>query len=229
MELFWPTVVLLPTYSDLYFVRIKRILFLFFLFRFLSADAQDSLAYGSGFKFKDGIYLNYQQFRNNKPIPRAKLISNVDTSRLDYIRLLANTKSIHYKDSTGKEQEISPNKLWGFCENSSVYIRFNGDFNKVMVMGTICHFTAMQTTYMNTGPTMGGPNTGTPVTSMQQYILDTKTGAVMDYTLPNLELILKRDPVLYAEFTGLRKGKRKKMMFLYLRKYNEKVVLKFPS
>lgn len=191
-------------------------------------SAQDTLGYGQHFRLRDGIYLDYQQFRQNKPVPRSSIISSNDSTRLDYIRLATNARTLIYRDSSGKTVEINPAKLWGFCENNSVYIRYNNDFNKIVVMGSICHFTAMQTTYMTTGPTYpAGSVYGTPVKSMQQYILDTKTGAVLDYTLANIESILSRDAELHAEFMKLRKTKRKKMMFYYLRKYNERNPLVF--
>lgn len=183
----------------------------------------DSVIYNSDFRFKDGLYLDFESFRHNKPILKSDIVSNSDHNEIDFIRKIAGTKSITYKDSSGIEREISPGKLWGICENNSVYIRYNGDFNKIVVMGNICHFTAMYTTYLSADPGTGGvTGTGAPVESMQQYVLDMQTGRVLDFILPNMEELYKRDEVLYKEFMALKKGKRKKLMFFYLRKYNEK-------
>jgi hypothetical protein len=191
---------------------------------------KDSVIYNSDFKFKDGLYLSFENFRHNKPILKSAIISDFNHEEIDFLRKVVSTKSISYKDSAGITREISPGRLWGFCENSSVYIRYNGDFNKIVVMGSICHFTAMYTTYLSTGPTTpSGTTTGAPVESMQQYVLDMQTGSVLDFILPNMEAIFKRDPELYKEFMALKKGKRKKMMFFYLRKYNEKHPVYFYS
>jgi hypothetical protein len=95
-------------------------------------------------------------------------------------------------------------------------------------MGSLCHFTALYTTYLSGGPTTpGGTTTGAPVESVQQYVLDMQTGKVFDFILPNMEELYKRDEALYKEFMELKKGKRRKMMFFYLRKYNEKHALYF--
>jgi hypothetical protein len=183
----------------------------------------DSVRYNSDFRFKDGIYLNYDAFRHNRPVQKSAIVSNYSREEIDFLRKTVSARTITYKDSTGFTHELNPGKIWGFCENNSVYIRYNGDFNKIVVMGSICHFTAMYTTYLSGGPTTpGGASTGAPVESVQQYVLDIETGRVLDFVLPNMEDLFKRDEVLYKEFMELKKSKRRKMMFFYLRKYNEK-------
>jgi hypothetical protein len=198
------------------------------LFSVVVSAQKDSILYTSDFKFKEGIYLSYESFRANHPVPKASIISDYNHDELDFLRKIVTKRNISYTDSTGHIQEINPSKLWGFCENNSIYIHFSSDFNKIVVMGSICHFTALYTTYLSTGPATGvGQTNGTPVESMQQYILDTQTGKILDFELPEMESILKRDQELYAEFMKMKKGKRKQMMFIYLRKYNERHGLYF--
>ncbi len=210
--------------------RLFLVVFLFCSIALRAQPVQDSVMHAPGFQFREGIYLSFDQFRANRPVPVSRIISEYDSTALDYLRKIVSTKTIRFMNDAGAEEEISPGKLWGFSENNSVYIRFNGDFNKVVVIGSLCHFTAMYTTYMSTGPTtMGGPSTGTPVQSLQQYMLDMRTGQVSDFVLPNVETLLQRDPALYKEFMEIKKRKRKKLVFFYLRKYNERNPLYFPA
>lgn len=205
----------------------KIFLLLIFTCGMLRAQT-DSAAYNSAFRFEDGIYLNFESFRHNKPVPKSAIVSNYSRAEINFLRKAVSAKTISYKDSSGFIHELNPGQLWGFCENNSIYIRMNGDFNKIVVMGSICHFTAMYTTYLSGGPTNpGGVTTGAPVESVQQYVLDMQTGIVYDFVLPHMEDIFKRDEALYKEFMAMKKGKRKKMMFFYLRKYNEKYPLYF--
>ena len=206
-----------------------RIIFILLFFSCGLLHAQkDSVLYNGDFRFKEGIYLNYESFRFNKPILKSAIVSDFDRSEIDFIRKMASTRIISYKDSLGIVREIATEKLWGFSENNSVYIRFSGDFNKIMVVGSLCHFTAMYTTYLSTGPVTGsGQTVGNPVESMQQYVLDIQTGMIQDFVLPNMETIYSRDPELYKEFMALKKGKRKQMMFIYLRKFNDRHPLYF--
>ena len=200
---------------------------LFFLLLTPFAYAQsDSILYTADFTFKPGIYLNFQQFKSNSPVPRSNVKTSGDSTRLDYLKQSMSQKVITYIDSAGALQEIKSIKLWGFCENDAVYINYNNDFNRIVVIGSLSHFTANYTAYMTTDPTYpGGSTYGTPVQSMRQYVLDMQTGAVADFILANMEFYFKRDDVLYKEFMQMGKAKRRKMMFFYLRKYNEHIPL----
>ncbi len=211
-------------------MRTRLPLTFFFLPLFFSVflhAQKDSTLYSPDFKFKEGIYLSFADFISNRPIPKSSIISNNDKNEMDFLRKEMTTRLINYTDSTGKLQTVVPYKLWGFSENNSVYIHYNSDFNKIVVIGSLCHFTATYTSYMTTGPMTGGVGVGTPVESIQQYVLDMKTGMVMDFVLPNMEIIFQRDPDLYKEFMALRKGKRKQLLFFYLRKYNDRHPLYF--
>jgi hypothetical protein len=61
------------------------------------------------------------------------------------------------------------------------------------------------------------------------FMIDFETGNEYEYDLKNLELLLLKDPVLYEEFVTLQNKNQKKMMFVYLRKYNEKHPVYIPS
>jgi hypothetical protein len=209
---------------------IRKLPLVIFLFIATFVSAQDSIPYTAGFKFTDGLYTDFESFRHNKPILKSAIVSGFDHNEIDFLRKIVATKSITYKDNAGMEREINPSGLWGFCENNSVYIHYNGDFNKIVVMGSICHFTAMYTTYLSTGPGVGGTvGAGAPVESVQQYVLDMQTGKVLDFILPNMEELYKRDDALYKEFMAMKKNKRRKLMFFYLRKYNERHTVYFYS
>lgn len=194
----------------------------------LHASAQDSVLYVQGFAFQQGIYLSFQQFQSNSPVPKSAIISSEDSSRLDFIKLVLTKEYVEWKDSSGKIQKTKVSSLWGYSENKSVYVRHNNNFNRIVVIGKVCHFTAYVTDYMYTGPgTYPNQQYGTPVETLQQYILDTETGAIMDYNVATMESILKRDQELYTEFCNLRKRKKKEQLFIYLRKYNERHPLYF--
>jgi hypothetical protein len=64
---------------------------------------------------------------------------------------------------------------------------------------------------------------------MRQYLLDFKTGNVLDYNEESVELLLMTDPVLHDEFSALSNKKKKQLKFLYIRKFNEKNPLYFPN
>ena len=193
----------------------------------LGAQA-DSVQYTQGFAFNAGVYLNYDQFRTNTPVPKSAIVFEGDTSRLDFLRQLLTKDQFQWRDTAGVVHTTRTISTWGYSENKAVYIRYNYSFNRVMVIGSICHFTAYVTNYMYTGPgTYPNQQYGTPVETMQQYIIDTKTGLIYDFNPASMEMILQRDSVLSAEYAGLKKKQKKDQAFVYLRKYNEKHPLYF--
>jgi hypothetical protein len=193
-----------------------------FLFIFsIPLSAQDSVAYSRDYEFQEGVFLNISQFKGNKPVLKTAIVSNYPRNQVDFLKEVLEYKDILYKDSSGKEQKVETLSLWGYCQNRSIYINFNKDFNRVNVIGTLCHFTAavlVQAGYQDPMNTYG-INTQN---EMRQFILNTRTNKVVDFNVPNMELILKDDPELYNEFMKLKKRKKADAIFIYLRSYNEK-------
>lgn len=203
------------------FLRAAAFLFCFLTPYFLTA-APDSLAYGDkSFHLREGIYLNWEQFRSNKPIPKGRIVSHYDSTELGFLKKVTAYNSIVYKDSSGAEQKVASDKIWGFCENASVYHYFSGDYQRITVIGSICHFTAQITTYMYAGSPVGYGGPGTPVTQIEQFVIDTDDGDVSIFSTDVMEDLLQRDEALSKAFKALPRRKKKQSIFLYLRKYNE--------
>ncbi len=72
-------------------------------------------------------------------------------------------------------------------------------------------------------------NRNTTRTDLEMYMIDFETGKVYEYDLQNLEALLMRDAELYEEFVSMRNKNQKKMMFVYLRKFNERNPAMLPS
>ena len=50
-----------------------------------SVLAQQRIAYSTELVFKEGIYLTFQDFKNNNPVPITYIISDLDIRSEDYI------------------------------------------------------------------------------------------------------------------------------------------------
>lgn len=195
------------------------------LFILISAKlyAQDSVAYSRDYEFKEGLFLTLTDFKNNKPILKADIVSNLPKTDSDFLTQLVSQKTITYKDDKGNEQKVETLTLWGYCQNRSLYLNFNKGFQRVNVIGLVFHFTALVTVYSPYNDPMGmnyGIN-GT-YTQLQQFMYDTRTNKVHDFNVKNMEVLLKDDDTLYKEFMKLKKRKKSDSIFIYLRKYNEK-------
>lgn len=198
--------------------------FLTIIYSFFSLIAfaqSDSIAYSRDYEFTDGIFLTIDQFKNNHPIPKPSIISGIPKSELDFLKQVIEQKNIFYTDLEGVEQKIETAGVWGYCQNRSVYINFNKQFNKLNVIGTLCHFTAMVATTVSFHDPMGYGLNNT-VNELRQYVFDTQTNKVLDFTVKNMETLLQNDTDLYNQFMALKKREKPDAIFVYLRKFNEK-------
>lgn len=216
------------------------IICLFFTSSIVSSqtDSSNLVEYSPDFKFKEGIYLNFNQVRTNSPLPKSRILSTYDYSDPEFFDRVLEKDKIFYYDQIGNKEELKTKDIWGYSRNGFIYIKMEDGYFRITLIGAICHFIASQTTYTNAynspyyysymDPYRTYPATYQN-TEMRQYLLDFTTGNVLDYTDSSLEAILMQDPELHDEYMGLRKKKRKQMRFIYIRKFNERHPLYFPQ
>lgn len=202
---------------------IKRIAFILLFFQSVAAFAQfDSVPYSRDFEFREGFFQTVYHLKNNEPIPKASIISGYPKSQPDFMTQVMQAKYITYKDRDGIEQKVLTSTLWGFCQNRTIYINYNGEFSRLNVIGTLCHFIAKKYTPVGYTDPMNynyGINTSD---EQHQFVLDTQADRIYDFTVSTMEMLLASDPQLSAEFMLIKRRKRQDFIFVYLRKFNEK-------
>ena len=65
-------------------------------------------------------------------------------------------------------------------------------------------------------------------TELKQYLIDFESGKVLEFDIENTELLLMKDDALYEEYVQLSRKKKKELMFVYIRKFNDKNPLYIP-
>lgn len=203
----------------------------------LGGNPQKSIQYDRDFVFKDGVYVTLMDFKNNTPIPTSKIIFRSNRSDKDYLKLALANSTFKYIDSTDKEQEMKTDNLWGYCFNGTIYINHGTDFNRMVVIGSFCHFAATIADKIPNDPFGYGYGNGNfsynpyprYIYSTQQFILDFESGRVFEFNADNMEMLLQRDKTLHAEFVILKRKQKRDSVFLYLRKFNEKHPIYFPE
>jgi hypothetical protein len=214
---------------------------------FAQEDSTTLVKYTPGFRFEDGVFLNFEQVKQNRPILKSQIITTVPYDDPDFYDLILKEKKIELFDYLGAKQEVSTKNLWGYSRNGVLYVNVNNDYYRITIVGNICHFVASLTTYGNYGSpysSYGYPYGGYPYdpyspysspyagqgsTELKQYLLDFKTGNILEYDVKSMELLLMADPELHDEFAALNGKKQKQMKFLYLRRFNERNPLYFPK
>lgn len=229
-------------------------------FPLLPLRGQDStgvVKYTPDFRFNDGIYLNFDQVKSNRPIPKAKLLTSIDYNDREFFKKIMEMEKIYFYDDMGIRQEVNRNAIWGYARNGVLYVQIQESFNRITFVGNICHFVADITTYdsryynpygygyydpyyyspysyYNYYSPYGPYSPYSPYRSnmsrneLKQYLIDFENGKVMEFDLQNTEILLMKDQELYEEYAQLSRRKKKDLMFVYIRKFNEKNPLFLP-
>ncbi len=214
----------------------RYVLFLsFFCFLQIQLRAQDSVAYAKDFRLYEGLYLSYQDFRYNWPIPKEKINTKINKDQLDfYSKLLEEQEMIDYIERDGAEAKVKTEKVWGYCQNNIIYINQDNNFFRIPVFGAISNFIGtVEVVGYSPGydPFMNAPMNSTPAKTreIRQYLFDFYSGEIVQFSIEKLEEYLKRDEAIYKEFNALNKKKKKEFATKYIRMYNEKHVVYFPK
>lgn len=226
-------------------MKCRYVFMLMLFFGSVSAQQDDSagrIMYTPDFEFKDGLFIHFEQVKQNHPISKSLIISSVAYDDPEFFQKVLDSRVIQYFDELGTAQEIPVEDIWGFSQNGTLYINMNDGYYRVTIIGSICHFVASLTTYdpyYNSYYPYGSryyspyypysPYSGRTSTELRQYLLDFSTGEVMDYDVPELEILLMADPELHDEYASLRRRQKKQQKFLYIRKFNERNPLYFPT
>lgn len=217
-------------------------------------DKEGMVKYTPDFRFTDGIYLNFDQVKMNAPIPKSKLLTSVDYNDREFFKKVFEGEKIYFYDNMGIRQELPKSSIWGYSRNGVLYVQVQDNFNRITFVGSICHFVADITTYDSRSynspygyydpyySPYGYSNYYNPYNpyyspyragnmsrnELKQYLIDFESGKVLEFDVENTELLLMKDNQLYEEYAQLSRKKKKELMFVYIRKFNEKNPLYIP-
>lgn len=222
---------------------ILAFLFIFSIGLSAQSDSVIKVKYTPDFRFKDGIFLNFNQVKNNSAIPASRIQSNTDPYDMNFFKHLVEEQNITYFNEFGSQNDIKTENIWGFAQDGKLYINYNGEFNRIPIVGRIGHFISDITVYESYNDPYyrnyydnyynsyyNRPyNRTTRSKEMRQYLINFVSGEVMDYRREEVKVILMEDSELFDEFSNLRKRKQKDLMFFFIRRFNEKYPLYIPA
>jgi hypothetical protein len=215
-------------------MRISLVLVFWNIFLSLTVKGQDSIPFNKDFRLYEGLYLGYQDFRYNWPIPKEKIITTVNKDQLDFYSKLIEEEFIEYTERDGSVTKVKPDRVWGYCQNNIIFINLEHNFYRIPVFGSISNFIGtVEVTNYSPGydPFMNAPMTSTAskVREIRQYLFDFYSGEITPFSIDKMEEFLKRDETIYREYMALNKKKKKELATKYIRMYNEKHWVYFPK
>lgn len=190
---------------------------------------QDSLGlvkYNSDFHFKDGVYANFNEWKNNEP--RLRNFEVVKTNSFG----ARDEFEIFYSclDTAGSPNTCKVNNCFGYVKNGSLYFSqgFYGTYFRVFIIGGLTHFLAFngyedQNVFYSSDPSgfLGSAN------DYKEYVLDFYTGEAFLFTYKNFVSFLKERDTELCEQLLASKNKRQ-MIHHFMLKYNERHPIYLP-
>ena len=151
-----------------------------------------------------------------------------------WLDLALKTDKIIYLDDFGVQQTINTSDVWGYCNSGSLFVNWNNEFYRIPYIGRISHYVATQTIRNDyfADPYYGyypGMNPAYETNKIIQNIIDFESGKSFPFTLETVQAFLMKDTKLFDEFNQLKKNKKKQMMFMYIRRFNDRNPLYLPE
>lgn len=206
-------------------MRLRRFLLLICFLAGTVAYSQyslvDSIPYSADTRLEDGIFLTHLDFRWNKAVRKAQIVSDLDREQLEFIGKTLFEEHFSYEEENTVIRVASKN-VWGYVQNNTLYVNYKGDFYRVPVFGSISYLVATVTVVT---PGFYDPRfgmyTGTGTTrELREFVMDFYDGQMVEFKPQTVEKLLARDPGLYGEYTKLNRRKQKEQVYAYIRKYN---------
>lgn len=193
-------------------------------------------------RIAEGIYLKFDDLKNQHPTPRERIVTSEDPKAFDFFERVLSAEELSVYDELGNLVPTPVNQIWGYANRGVLYINVEGEFNRIPILGAICHFVAKKTTVheTNVNPTnmyqrnsyynnyYNGPTAKYTTSEMVQFILLLDSGEVMEYTAESVGIALMRDPELHDEYEALSDRKKEKKKFYYIRQFNKRNPLSLP-
>ncbi len=213
-----------------------RLVVFIFLFSLVGLTyGQQKVVLTKNFKFKDGVYLDFDAFKINRPSYKWDTLSmnifiNPQTS-------IAQAERIELRDST--EKKFNLDDIWGICIEGIPYIRLPKDaldkslttFAAIKLRGKICYFSYEKKEMKQIEMSAFNPLTGLPFRSMNverevdvlyEKIFLFETGEVKDFTVDNFKDWILGDQRLLNTVEGLKAEEVDEKLFKCLLIYDDR-------
>lgn len=202
------------------FVKIFLIIFVSRL-----ASQSDSVMINELNMQEDGLYLTPADFRSNHAIEKENITTNINKDQIDfYSKLTLNENTIF--QSGNATYTISNKQIWGFLQNKTLFVNYNGTFYRVPVFGAICYFAGVIEVvgyYNGIYDPMYGPGGSRAVKTKEvhEFMMSYYDGKIISFNLEDLEVYLSQDEELFKQYKKLSKHNRRKQASRFVRLYNQ--------
>ena len=188
-------------------------LFLYLISSSLFAQEKQLVTYVTDFPFQEGIYMSFDEFKNNSPSIQAKIERQ-------------GSSLFVYDDSLEQMIRVNPDKVWGYSQSGNVYISYDEAYWRFLNIGALTHFSAIVVSTFQTIDAFGFP-VEQRSKSMKQLFLDFENGKIYPLEYKALVPYIENEPILNQRFKKMKRNKDRELIVV-LKAYNELYPIQFP-
>ena len=172
--------------------------------------------------FKEGFYFSIDMVLLNDPIPPSWIESENETYNKAFYTDQFKVDNMVYYDYHGVRQTVETADIWGFSIDGILFAKIGQYFHEIRYIGCISYFFASETVYPYNVSLHSIIRNDPILIKNKPYIIDFTENNASEFDINGLERILVNDPILWTEFDGLSKRKKKLQKFIFLKQYNER-------
>jgi len=199
------------------------------------------------FKFQDGIFLSFEDFKNNKPTYKWKeVLAGVHSNPQNFLAQMYGLKVEMVEVSEEKEiqyRNVDLESIWGICLDGIPYIRLSREelnkenvvFAGMKLRGKICYYEYEEFVIEKKEMSAYNPVTGYPfrtkdvdvkVKLIHQNMLHFETGETAVFSKENFKEWIKDDKRLYETVSELSTQEVEDKLFKCLLIYDDRNLVK---
>lgn len=181
-------------------------------------------------KFAPGLYLTFEDFKNNNPIDPYSIETSHDPARRGFYSNIIRERKLTIKKYY---KTIKPSDLWGYSDGTDVFINrdlfprniLNGQevtklqFIKLSIAGRLSYIYYMKT--LETSASTGNIFMRQRKSKPSEIIFDTRDGTFHKSKLNTVFELISDDPELQLKYMEY-KGDKTVKLHKFLRMYNER-------
>ncbi len=206
----------------------------FILLSILRGRAQNDNLVSKNFKFKDGVYLQFEHFQKNQPTALwdsldARLATNPQTLQM-YVEL------IKFKN---RPDSIELHKVWCVVIDGIPYVKLPKEsqknaatmFTGMVLRGKLCYFQYDEIEERLVPMSAYIPQTGQPYITknvlqkrevVREKLVKFESGEMYDFTLSNFKELIQEDKDLLSTVNALKPKEISEKLFKCLLIYNDR-------
>jgi hypothetical protein len=182
----------------------------------LVLSAEDSSGVSGRWLPPDGIYMDHSALARGIPEYDLHDVYTPSYSEDYDLRRWSRTTRLLIINDAGNRVSLR-DSVFAVCEDGYVSLYMGGKFHEILEFGRICYFKETFPVVMD----QMSPVVTETYASASFYFLDLRSGKLYEYSVSNLEYLIRDDKELLEEFRSIKRTKdRKNRTYLFLEKYN---------